>query len=79
MKALFGLLVSLGVVGYLLILAWVVFAVVASTYGLYLAFSASIVLGILVFIVEPSPLVIGIVAMFFHKDLAQMLVDFLTK
>jgi len=79
MKALFGLLVSLGVVGYLMILAWIVFALVASVYGLYLAFSASIVLGIIVLVVEPSPFVIGVVAMFFHKDLAQMLVDFLTK
>ena len=79
MKALLGLLVSLGVVGYLLIFAWIVFAIAMAVYGLYLAFSASILLGIIVFIVEPSPLVIGLVMLFFHKNLAQMLIDFLTK
>ena len=79
MKGLIALLASLGIIGYLLILAWVVFAIVAAVYGLYLAFSASILLGIVVFIVEPSPLVIGLVMMFFHKNLAQMLIDFLTK
>lgn len=79
MKTVFALLASLGIIGYLLIFAWFIFALVAAIYGIYLAFSASILLGIVVFIVEPSPLVIGLVAMFFHKNLAQMLIDFLTK
>jgi hypothetical protein len=79
MKALMGALAGMGVIGFILIICiW--FGLIASTlYGLYLAFSASILLGIVVLIVEPSPLVIGLVMLFFHKNLAQMLLDFLNK
>ena len=79
MKALFGLLAGMGVLGALIMIVIIVGAIVASIYGLYLAFSASILLGILALFVEPSPLIIGLVMMFFHKNLAQMLLDLLTK
>lgn len=79
MKALFGFLAGLGVLGYLLMVLWVLFALVAAIYGLYLALCASILLGVVVFLVEPSPLIIGLVMIFFHKNLAQMLIDFLNK
>ena len=39
--------------------------------GLYLAFSASVLLGFAVLIVEPAPLVIGIASIFWGVDLAQ--------
>ena len=79
MKALVGFLLSLGVIGYLMIFAWVIFCLCMAIYGLYLAFSASILLGIVALIVEPSPLVIGLVMFFFHKNLAQVIMDYLNK
>jgi len=79
MKALIKGLASLGVIGYVAIVGIFLFTVCAVLYGIYLAFCASILLGILVLLVEPSPLVIGLVMIFFHKNLAQMLVDFLHK
>ena len=39
-------------------------AVVISIYGLILAFKASIILGIIALIVEPSPFIFGLVALF---------------
>ena len=48
-------------------------------YGLYLAFSASIVLGIIALIVETSPLVFGIVMFFFDKNLPELIVNWLGK
>ena len=44
-----------------------------TVYGLYLAFSASILLGILTLIVEPSPLVFGIAMAFWKINLPVML------
>lgn len=79
MNKISGALLGMGAIGLILYIGVVVGLLAATVYGLYLAFSASILLGILVFIVEPSPLVIGLVMMFFHKNLAQMLIDFLTK
>lgn len=47
-------------------------AVGLSIYGLYLAFSASILLGIVALIIEPSPLVFGI-AMLFGKNIPEII------
>lgn len=47
-------------------------------YGLYLAFSASIILGFVVLLIEPSPLIIGLVMFVWHKNLAQMIIDYLS-
>lgn len=66
-------------VGGLLLLLFIMFMLGCTVYGLYLAFSASILLGILVLFLEPSPFVIGFVMICFEKNLAQMLLDFLTK
>lgn len=79
MRTLIAFLAGLGIIGYLMIFAWVFFAIAMMVYGLYLAFSASVILGIIVFLVEPSPLVIGLVMFFFQKNLAQMLIEFLNK
>lgn len=43
-----------------------------SIYGLYLAFSASILLGIIALVIEPSPLVFG-VAMLFGKNVPEII------
>jgi hypothetical protein len=79
MKALIGALAAIPVIGVLLIICLAIFSLICTFYGLYLAFSASILLGILVLIIEPSPFVIGFVMFCFDKNLAQMLLDFLTK
>ena len=47
--------------------------------GIILAFSASILLGILVLIFEPAPLVIGLYYFLTNTNLAQQLVDHLSK
>lgn len=78
-KALVTMLASMGVTGIFLGFAFMAFMMSMMFYGLYLAFSASLILGIIVFIVEPSPLIIGLVMFFFDKNLAQMLLDFLNK
>lgn len=79
MKAIGAALLGMGVIGIAIYVGVVVGLIAASIYGLYLAFSASILLGIIALFVEPSPLIIGLVMLFFHKNLAQMLMDFLTK
>lgn len=79
MKALVGFVAGLGAIGIAMIAAWIFFAFAMTIYGVYLAFSASVVLGIVVLLVEPSPLVIGAVMFVFHKDLAQMIMEFLHK
>ncbi len=79
MKAISAMLLSMGIVGIGLYFLLVVGIIGITIYGLYLAFSASVILGIIVFFVEPSPFLIGLVMILCHKNLAQMLVDFLTK
>lgn len=63
----------------LFMLAFWFFCLGMTFYGLYLAFSASIILGILAFIIEPSPFIFGVVMFFFDKDLPQMLIEWLNK
>jgi hypothetical protein len=50
---------------------------VTSIYGLYLAFSASIVLGIIVLFVEPAPFIIGIVYLGWGLNLAEKVMEML--
>ena len=63
----------------LLLVVGCAIVIIASIYGIYLAFSASIILGIVVLFIEPMPLIIGLVMLICHKDLALMIVQFLTK
>lgn len=79
MKALYGIAAGMGIIGLVLYFGVAFGLVGAALYGLYLAFSASILLGILVLFIQPSPLIIGLVMLFFHKNLAQILIDFLSK
>ena len=76
-------LAGFGVIGIMVYVAlcfgFAAFMIYATICGLYLAFSASVLLGIIVFFVQPSPCVIGLVMIFFHKDLAQAIIEFLTK
>lgn len=52
-------------------------AICTSIYGLYLAFSASIVLGVVVLLLEPSPLILGLVALCGNPDVAQRIATWL--
>jgi len=53
MKVAFWSVVALCAIGFAL-----------SIYGLILAFKASVILGVIALIVEPSPFVIGVIALF---------------
>lgn len=46
-------------------------------YGIYLAFSASLILGLIVLILEPSAAAIGWIAIFGHPEVAQQLAHWL--
>jgi len=72
-------LASIPVVGFLLVLALWAIGIVGTLVGLYLAFSASILLGIIVLLVEPAPLVIGLVYLFMGVDLAAKIMEALGK
>lgn len=50
-----------------------------SAYGLYVAFSASIVIGLLALVFEPSPFVIGILMIGFDYNIPQAIIDFISK
>lgn len=63
---------------------WIVFLIALalgplalSFWGIYLAFKASVLLGIIVLIMEPSPFILGVCALFGHADLAHRLASFL--
>lgn len=47
----------------------------ATGYGIYLAFSASIVLGIVALFVEPLPLIFGLVQLLADVNLAEKIVQ----
>lgn len=68
MKTLVAFFGGLGILG---ICALVFLPLIASIYGLILAFHASIILGVLVLLVEPSPLILGALAFFGHPEVAQ--------
>lgn len=73
-KGIIGAIAGMGIVGILML----VFAPLALTiYGLYLAFSASIVLGVLALLIEPSPFILGVLALFGHPDVATKIATWL--
>lgn len=72
-------LLAIPVVGVVLFFGLWAGLLAMTIYGLYLAFSASIVLGIIALIVEPSPLIFGLVMFFFSKNLPEMILAFLSK
>lgn len=67
----------IGIIFFLSLFSFWAFMLSVTVYGLYLAFSASILLGLVVLVVEPSPAIIGLVMLFFEKNLAQALIDYL--
>lgn len=79
MKTITAFLAGFGIVGILAVFALSFFMIAMAVYGVYLAFCASVVLGIIVLFVQPSPTIIGLVMFFFNKNIAQMIVDFLNQ
>jgi len=57
--------------------AFIVFVLGLAFYGLYLAFSASLILGVIVLIVEPLPLVLGLVGFLGHPEVAHKIAQWL--
>ncbi len=77
-----GLMVALAGFGFagmilavILTVSFALFGLVASVYGIVLAFKASIVLGLVVLVVEPTPFIIGAVYLLTGTDLAQRVVQ----
>lgn len=58
-------------------LALIGLALIPSFYGAYLAFKASIILGIVALVVEPSPAVIGWIAILGRSDVCQKIAAWL--
>lgn len=67
MKAVFGAAVLLFIIG----------SVASTFYGLYLAFSASIILGVIVLLIEPLPLILGVLGFLGHPEVAQRIATWL--
>lgn len=64
-----------GVIFILAVIAFVAFVLGSTLTGLYLAFSASAVLGIAVFLIEPLPMLFGLAYWLTGTDLAQKLME----
>jgi hypothetical protein len=70
MKTLFVLIGFLRVaLGIYLFGVWV--------YGAYLAFKASVLLGFLALLLEPSPTILGLMGVFHHPEVAQKIAAWL--
>ena len=61
----------------IVIIALIIPVIGLSVYGIYVAFSASIIVGIVSLIIEPSPLVIGGLMLFADYNLPEKLVEVL--
>lgn len=67
-----------GITAWIISLFIGIAALVLTIKGLILAFSASILVGIIVLIVEPLPLIIGLVYMCNGTDLAQKILQLIS-
>lgn len=61
------------------IVTFILAMLMTTIYGLYLAFAASLLLGFVVLLVEPAPLVIGLIALFGHPELCRRIVEAVSK
>jgi len=77
MKALGAVLGGMGLLGSLAVIGLALFAFGLTIYGIVLAFSASVILGILCIFLEPSPLVFGAAMFFFDKNLPELIMNYL--
>jgi uncharacterized membrane protein YvlD (DUF360 family) len=72
MKNGLGVLV---VLWYLFCLAIALCSFGFSIYGIYIAFCASVILGIATIFIAPAAVTFGVVQVFFHTNLPQMILD----
>ena len=63
--------------GFFGVLALILTPLALSIYGIYLAFSASIILGVLALLVEPTPFLLGVLALFGHPEVAHKIATWL--
>lgn len=63
--------------GIVLVLSLVIFLLVSTIYGIYLAFSASILLGLACLIIEPSLTVFGVAMLLFDKNIPEHIMQWL--
>lgn len=75
MKKLIGIFGATGAILVALLLICGPFLL--TIYGLVLAFKASIILGIIVLVLEPSPFILGLLAVFGMSDIAQKIATWL--
>jgi hypothetical protein len=71
-----------GFIGYIFILISLMFGLAIfglTLHGLYLSFSASLVLGIIVLIAEPSPIVISLIYLAFNYNIPEHVIEFFNK
>lgn len=59
-------------------LAFVFCSVGFSIYGVYLAFCASVILGIITLFVPPAAFAFGAIQLFFHTNLPNMILEWLS-
>lgn len=64
---------------YVLLFLAIAALIIPLPIGLYLAFKASLILGFVVLLIEPSPWVIGMIYLLTGKDLAQAIVEMVSK
>lgn len=69
--------VKVGFLAFLILVSFVLSIIGLNLYGIYLAFSASILLGIVVLLLEPSGLILGLIAVSGHADIAHKLASFI--
>lgn len=72
-----GLLAALMVVYMMAVVCLSLGSLALSIYGICLAFSASIILGIIVLFIQPAPFIIGLVMFFLEKNLAQEIMNWI--
>jgi hypothetical protein len=72
------LLEGIGVGLMMFYLAVILCAIGFSIYGIYIAFCASIIMGIICFFTPPSGLIVGLVYFVWGKDIPQLIVNWLS-
>lgn len=68
-----NLIAIFGLFGVLFVFLLWAFPICMSIYGLVLAFRASLILGVLVFVIQPAPFILGVLGLFGHPQVAKMI------
>jgi hypothetical protein len=71
--------VKVGLPIFLLLIGFFFFMLSMSVYGIILAFKASVLIGFLALLIEPTPFIFGIVMFLTGQNIAQAIADLLNK